>query len=247
MIKDIMKNKNVKKAIPLLIAAIIALILYEIFHERESMYVGTIEVTKVYVSPRVSSQVGERLVDEGMIVLKDQILYRLKCEDIGVEKTKLTNDIGRADKMLASGTMAPQNYDKVRADYDINAYQWDWCTVRAPLTATVLTKFSEPGEWVQPGVKMMALGDMMDIWAYVYVPQPMLARLPLGMKVTGVLPELDDKKISGHIIKINDVAEFTPKNAQTRRERTRLVFGIKIKFDNSEKILKPGMPIEVTF
>lgn len=241
---------NKKKAILLasvVLTVVVGIVVYELMKKRESIFVGTIEFTKINVSPRVASQIGARLVDEGMIVQKDQPLYQLKCEDIGVNKYKLTNDFSRANKMLTGGTMSPQEYDKVKADHDNNAYQWDWCTVRAPLNGLlVLTKFSEPGEWVQPGAKMMTLGDTNDVWAYVYVDQPMIASLPVGKKVTGYLPEID-RKVEGTIIKINDEAEFTPKNAQTRRERTRLVFGVKIKFDNAENVLKPGMPIEVTF
>jgi len=240
------KRKKIAVAAVLLAAAIVAIVLYEVLRSRESIYVGTIEVTKVYVSPRVNSQVKERLAEEGALVQEGQVLYRLACEDYAVQQAKLTNDFSRAQTLTSSGAMAPERYDSVRAQHDTNALQIDWCTVRAPLASTVLTKYSEPGEWVQPGVRMMALGDLTDVWAYVYVEQPMLARLSLGQKVAGFLPEIN-KNVAGTIIKINDEAEFTPKNAQTRKERTRLVFGVKIKFDNSENILKPGMPIEVTF
>jgi HlyD family secretion protein len=74
----------------------------------------------------------------------------------------------------------------------------------------------------------------------------MLARIRPGMAVEGVLPELQGRGFPGAVLKINDEAEFTPKNVQTRAERTRLVFGVKIGFDNPERVLKPGMPIEVT-
>jgi len=40
-------------------------------------------------------------------------------------------------------------------------------------------------------------------------------------------------------------AEFTPKNVQTRKERTRLVFAVKVTFPNADETLKPGMTIEV--
>ena len=46
--------------------------------------------------------------------------------------------------------------------------------------------------------------------------------------------------------KINEEAEFTPKNVQTRDERTRLVYGIKVKFANAELYLKAGMTVETT-
>jgi len=40
------------------------------------------------------------------------------------------------------------------------------------------------------------------------------------------------------------VAEFTPKNVQTKEERTKLVFGVKIEADNPDGALKPGMPAD---
>ena len=63
----------------------------------------------------------------------------------------------------------------------------------------------------------------------------------------GLLPELNHREFTGKIVKINDEAEFTPKNVQTRAERTRLVYGVKVSFlgVNEEEILKPGMTIEV--
>ena len=54
------------------------------------------------------------------------------------------------------------------------------------------------------------------------------------------------KSYERRIVKINEYAEFTPKNVQTREERTRLVYGIKVQFENPELILKSGMTIEST-
>lgn len=246
MMKSPTQKKKIVVAAVVLAAVLVAAVLYALLRSRQSIYVGTIEVTKVYVSPRVASQVKTREAEEGSLVTEGQTLYTLACEDYAVQQQKLVNDFARARKLTPVGAMAPERYDAVRANHDTNALQIDWCTVRAPLSSTILTKYSEPGEWVQPGVRMMTLGDLTDVWAYVYVAQPMLASLSLGQKVTGYLPEID-KTVAGEIIKVNDEAEFTPKNAQTRHERERLVFGIKIRFDNAENILKPGMPIEVTF
>ena len=67
------------------------------------------------------------------------------------------------------------------------------------------------------------------------------------MKVIGYLPEAD-KTFEGVISTINDEAEFTPKNVQTRKERERLVYGVKTRFVNDENLtLKPGMTLEVSF
>jgi HlyD family secretion protein len=66
----------------------------------------------------------------------------------------------------------------------------------------------------------------------------------MNQQVQATLPEMDDKKFSGVIEFINPEAEFTPKNVQTRDERTRLVYGVKIRFENKDGILKPGMTLE---
>jgi len=40
-------------------------------------------------------------------------------------------------------------------------------------------------------------------------------------------------------------AEFTPKEVHMKDERVKLVFGVKVRIDNPEGYLKPGMPVDV--
>lgn len=117
----------------------------------------------------------------------------------------------------------------------------------APINGKVLSRYHEPGEWMNPGTNILTLANIHDIWAYIYVPQPLVAYLSYGMKLEGTLPERKGQKFIGKIIKINDEAEFTPKNVQTQNERERLIYGIKVSFkdSNAAEILKPGMTIEV--
>jgi HlyD family secretion protein len=46
------------------------------------------------------------------------------------------------------------------------------------------------------------------------------------------------------VIFISPEAEFTPKNIQTKEERVKLVYRVKISVPNPENILKPGMPAD---
>lgn len=237
---------EVKRYLPF-IGVGLAVIIYLVWPSNESIYVGTIEVTEVDVASRVPSQVAERVRDEGDLVKAGDVLYKMTCEDQVVAMKKAGNDFERAKKLLASGNLSPEMFDNYEKNNDLAKWNVEWCSVKAPFDGTILTKFHEAGDHVFAGTKLMAMGDLNDVWAYVYVDQPMLVSISIGQDVTGVLPELDSHKIAGKIIHIKDEAEFTPKNVQTRKERTRLVYGVKIKFDNSEKFLKPGMPIEVRF
>lgn len=250
MIKELLgqiKESRDRKFYILLIALVLAGIVYSLYPTGESIYVGTIEVTEVDVAPRVHGRIAERLVDEGDFVKTGELMYRISCEDYIVDRVKASNDFERAKKLLASGNMSPEQFDTYKKNFDLADLNVGWCDIVSPMNGTVLTKFHEAGDYAYIGTKLMAMGDLADVWAYVYVNQPMLVHLSIGEDVTGVLPELHSKKIPGRIIHIKDEAEFTPKNVQTRYERTRLVYGIKIKFDNSENLLKPGMPIEVRF
>lgn len=235
-----------KRFIPLIVIGL-AVVLYLVWPTGESIYVGTIEVTEIDVASRVASQILERVRDEGDLVQAGDVLYTMTCEDQVVAMKKAGNDFERAKKLLASGNMSPETYDNYEKNNDLAKWNVEWCSVKAPVGGTVLTKFHEAGDHAFAGTKLMAMGDLNDVWAYVYVDQPMLVSISIGQEVVGILPELDSRKIPGKIIHIKDEAEFTPKNVQTRKERTRLVYGVKIKFDNSEKLLKPGMPIEVRF
>ena len=48
----------------------------------------------------------------------------------------------------------------------------------------------------------------------------------------------------GKVTFIASQAEFTPKNVQTRDERVKLVYRVKVGLDNGDGLFKPGMPAE---
>ena len=54
----------------------------------------------------------------------------------------------------------------------------------------------------------------------------------------------DGQARQGRVSFIASQAEFTPKNVQTRDERVKLVFRIKVALDNADGLYKPGMPAE---
>jgi HlyD family secretion protein len=53
-----------------------------------------------------------------------------------------------------------------------------------------------------------------------------------------------DRRWTGTISFISSEAEFTPRSVQTFKERTNLVYRIKIQLDNPDGALKPGMPAD---
>lgn len=242
------KQKKMIRACGIAAAVIIAafLVVKFVISHKPYSYAGTLETTKVIVSARVSSDISEFNVAEGDTVSNGQTLLTMSCDAYKILAQQIDNDYARADALVAKGHMSQAEYDVVARNKRDNDLKLSWCNVTSPIDGMVITKFREVGEIVAPGTTLVSLANPYDIWAYFYVPYDMLHKLNVGDNVVGTLPEANGKKFVGKIIKINEQAEFTPKNVQTREERTRLVYGVKVKFENPDLTLKSGMTIEST-
>jgi HlyD family secretion protein len=120
--------------------------------------------------------------------------------------------------------------------------QLDDASVKSPLSGIVTVKAAEPGEIVSPGETILVVTDLDNAWLTVYVDGPFLERIRLGQEVE-VVTDAGEAR-AGRIIFIASRAEFTPKTVQTREERVKLVYKVKVGLDNRDGLFKPGMPAE---
>jgi len=118
-------------------------------------------------------------------------------------------------------------------------------TVTAPLAATVTEKIAEPGELVQAGAPLVVLTNLKEPWLTVYVGALDLPKLRLGQQADVTTDDGQARK--GTISYIASQAEFTPKNVQTRDERIKLVYKVKLGLPNDDGLFKPGMPASARF
>lgn len=236
-----------KKILPLVLIVVFLVLAYVVkayLFKSTFLYAGTVEVTKVDIPARVSSVIAQFPVKEGQVVEKGQLLVRLACEDIQIAYDLSKSNFDRSSRLYRSGSISQESFDQVKGKKEEAELRKKWCDVSSPLKGTVLTTFFEPGEMVGPGAKLLTVGNLEEIYAYFYLPHDQISKLKLQGKIKAVLSELDKKEFSGTISYINPEAEFTPKNVQTREERTRLVYAVKVHFLNPEGILKPGMTLE---
>ncbi len=119
-----------------------------------------------------------------------------------------------------------------------------YATVRSPLSGIVLSKNAEPGDYVAAGTPVVTVGDLRNPWVRAYVEETDLARVKPGQAVTVTNDTYPAKRYAGRISFISQEAEFTPKSVQTRKERVKLVYRIKVEVENQELELKPGMPVD---
>jgi HlyD family secretion protein len=235
-----------KKRLPLIIVLLLVAggFWYYKHTHPDFTYAGTLEAELVDVQPGVASPIANVIVQEGDVVAEGQRLAELSCPDIRVAAGQAMSDFNRNQSLYNAGSLAAAGFDRSRYASRDAQVKLAWCDVAAPISGTVLSIYRRPGEWARPGQAILTMADLRELHAFVYVPQPLLATLKLGQTVPCTLPELPGKSFQGHLAYIRPEAEFTPKNVQTREERARLVYGIKLRFENPDGVLKPGMSIE---
>ncbi|HZW37584.1 MAG TPA: efflux RND transporter periplasmic adaptor subunit [Candidatus Deferrimicrobiaceae bacterium] len=119
-----------------------------------------------------------------------------------------------------------------------------YATVVSPLSGVVLSKNVEPGDFVAAGTPVVTIGDLADVWLRAYIEETDLGRVKTGQPVDVTTDSNPGKTYAGRIAFISPQAEFTPKSVQTRKERVKLVYRIKVAVANPSMELKPGMPAD---
>lgn len=117
--------------------------------------------------------------------------------------------------------------------------------VVSPISGLILSKNFENGEYVNPGAAVLTVGDMNDCWVKIYVSSTQLGLIAVGQEAQVKVDSFPGRVFRGEIKEISQNAEFTPRQSITQSERANLVFAVKVKLDNAERILKPGMPADV--
>jgi HlyD family secretion protein len=99
---------------------------------------------------------------------------------------------------------------------------------------------------VPAGVPILTLIDPFDRWVRIYVPGDEVGRVVLGQGAEIRADAYPDRVYRGKVVYIADEAEFTPRNVQTRKERVKVVYRVKVAVaGDSSYDLKPGLPADV--
>jgi HlyD family secretion protein len=119
-------------------------------------------------------------------------------------------------------------------------------TILAPTAGVVTHKVVESGDYVGPGTTVVTVADLSRVYLEIFVTEPELGRVRLGSAADVTIDSYPEHAFKGTVIFVSPEAEFTPKNIQTKEERVKLVYRVKIEIPNPEGILKPGMPADAS-
>jgi len=189
--------------------------------------------------------------------------------------TNVQKDQVRIKKMLADGAATPKQMDDIDgqialtgkqkkayvaqiAAIEMNAEAVDAqiavlndkigsSVIKAPISGIILEKYAETGELALPGKSLYKMANVDTLILRVYISGPQLTQIKTGKAVKVMIDSnAGIKEITGTVEWVSPEAEFTPKIIQTREERVKLVYAVKIRVPNDGS-LKLGMPGEIKF
>lgn len=152
----------------------------------------------------------------------------------------------QGDAASASVEAAERTLNALRAIRAVAQIGVDECRVLAAHDGTVDEVLFEMGEIVAPGTAIVRIIDLTDLTATFYLPNAELSAAALGGAAHVVADAWPGHTFDGTIQTVANEAEFTPRTVQTRTDRDRLVYPIEVRIPNPERLLRPGMPVQVT-
>ena len=115
--------------------------------------------------------------------------------------------------------------------------------IYAPVSGTVSVRAARQGEVVNPGTPIVTLIDFTDTWVRVAAPETDARFVSVGDKLKVRLPA--GQPIDGTVIFKAVENDYATQRDVSRRKRDIKTIGLKLKVDNPDEALVPGMTAEV--
>jgi HlyD family secretion protein len=180
---------------------------------------------------------SEELVKKGFVTGGKLDEDRSKLQTAEADVTAAQSRVGEAVSAVAAA----------EAQVDVLRVALNDTTLKAPLAGRVLYRLAHPGEVLAAGGKVLTLLDMDDVFMSIYLSAAEAGRLALGDEARIALDALADQPLPARVVFVAPRAQFTPKEVETRDEREKLMFRVKLKVDPAwlrehAELAKPGMP-----
>jgi HlyD family secretion protein len=162
---------------------------------------------------------SESLVDKGFISRS-----KLDTDQTGMEGAMAGMDqaqsrVAEADAAVAAAVAKVESLQATLND----------TSLKAPISGRVLYRLAEPGEVLAAGGKALTLLDLSDMYMTIYLPTDKAGQVALNSEARIMLDALPGQPIPAVVSFVAPKAQFTPREVETRTEREKLMFRIKVK------------------
>jgi HlyD family secretion protein len=148
--------------------------------------------------------------------------------ELDVRTTKVQTTKATQAEAVAALQTAKQQVEVARANAATIQTRIDDATLKSPVTGRVLYRLAEPGEVLAPGGKALTLVNLEDIYMEIFLPSEEAARAKIGAEGRITVDYDPNRSVAGYVSFVSPEAQFTPKQVETRSEREKLMFRVKI-------------------
>jgi HlyD family secretion protein len=149
-------------------------------------------------------------------------------QELDVRQTQLDTTratLGQSEAMLAT---ANQQIEAAKANAETVQTRIKDATLRSPVVGRVLYRLAEPGEVLGPGGKALTVVNLEDVYMEIFVPSDQAGRLKVGEEGRITVDFEPNRAVPGYVSFVSPEAQFTPKQVETKSEREKLMFRVKI-------------------
>lgn len=178
-------------------------------------------------------------------MLADQAATQQQMDDINGQVNVLDRQIASTNTQYQ---LIASEMEVIRRQLDLLDEQLSRCRIISPIKGTVLETYLETGELATSGKPLLKMADLSKLELKAYVSGAQLPQIQIGKEVKVLIDSSgeDMQPFTGKISWISSEAEFTPKIIQTKQERVKLMYAVKVVVENDGS-LKIGMPGEIVF
>lgn len=124
-------------------------------------------------------------------------------------------------------------------------------TVKAPVSGVVALKSVEDGEIVAFGQPLFSISNLADVWISANIEETYIGRVKVGQPVEFTIDAYPDKKFNGQVIEVgptsgSQLALLPTENTSANFTKVTQRLPIKIKAEENDYVLKPGMSAIIT-
>ncbi len=128
----------------------------------------------------------------------------------------------QVDSARASIEAAQATTERIKTDIEDSQ-------LTAPIAGRILYRLTEPGEVLPAGGKVLTVLDVSDVYMTIFLPTAEAGRVQVGAEARIILDALPQYVLPARVSFVAAQSQFTPKQVETRTEREKLMFRVKIK------------------
>jgi HlyD family secretion protein len=193
----------------------------------------------------------EQLFNQGVVTEKERDAVKL-----GYDNAKSRFDDGEAALRQAKSNLkkieatekeieaANAQSKQAKAAMEQSDIQLQYARLLAPFNGIITSRNVEPGEVVTTGREVLSMADLSIVDLKIFVDETEIAKVKPGQDVDIKVDTFPNKTYKGKVAFISPEGEFTPKIIQTKKERVKLVYLVKVSIPNPDLELKTGMPAD---